>query len=240
MPIPGKSVNKLAFTLLSTLIAMLAVPVKSSIAAETVSIEQKAERFLFNEYSQTNPLARTKISIKPLSAALKQRHCNQPIAFEHKPGRASRANIKAVCQQPKWSIYISAIIEQWQPIAVTSRALSKGTILGDTDLYLKEFDVRRLNSPYYTDPGELIGRAVKRAVAANQIISPTLIKKRMLIHKGDLVYIEARKGAMTIRMSGVAQKGGALGEQIPVINNRSGKTVRGYVKSQGVVSVSGN
>ena len=145
--------------------------------------------------------------------------------------------MKAVCDKPKWTIFVTASIEQWQPVAVTSRALSKGTILGDSDIYLKEFDTRRVTTPYFTNPGELIGREIKRAITANQIISPTLVAKKLLIRKGDMVFIEARKGSMLIRMTGTAEQDGALGEQISAINSRSGKKVHGYVKSPGIISV---
>ena len=217
---------------------MLFVPVKSPLASESAALTQKAHQFLVDTYSPTAPLAETKVWVKPVAPELDKRHCNSPIAFNHTPGRGSRVSLKAVCMQPRWAIYISATIEQWLPLAVTSRALTKGTILGDADLYLKPFDIRRLNAPYFTDPGELVGRSMRRSISANQVITPSQVDKRLLIRKGDLVYIEASKGNMTIRMTGTAQRDGSLGEQVPVINTRSGKTVHGYVKSQGVVSVS--
>ncbi|MDO3386132.1 flagellar basal body P-ring formation chaperone FlgA, partial [Gilvimarinus sp. SDUM040013] len=110
----------------------------------------------------------------------------------------------------------SATIEQWQQIVVSSRALSKGTILGDSDVYLKEFDVKRLSSSYFSNPAELIGREIKRAISSNQIIPPSLVEKKLLIRKGDLVYIEAKKGSMSVRMTGTAQQNGSLGKQISV------------------------
>ncbi|WP_296059025.1 flagellar basal body P-ring formation chaperone FlgA [uncultured Amphritea sp.] len=231
--------KKNIFSTLITLIAMLAVPVKGTQAVETASLTQKAQHYLEEQYQKINPMARTIVRVSPLATALDSRRCNGPIAFIHAPGRATRTTTKAICNQPAWTIFISATIEQWQAVAVTSRALSKGTILGDSDIYLKEFDTKSLTSPYFTNPGELIGREIKRAVTSNQIISATLVEKKLLIRKGDLVYIEANKGAMTVRMTGTAQQDGSLGEQISVINSRSSKQVYGYVKSQGIISVNG-
>ncbi|WP_428035642.1 flagellar basal body P-ring formation chaperone FlgA [Amphritea sp.] len=207
-------------------------------AADSDSITQKAQQYLIHQYQIINPMARTVVRVTPLANALENRPCGHPISFIHAPGRASRITVKAVCKAPSWTIFISATIEQWLPVVVTSRALSKGTILGDSDIYLKEFDIQNLTSPYFTNPGELIGREIKRAVTSNQIISPTLVEKKLLIRKGDMVYIEAQKGVMLVRMTGTAEQDGALGEQITVINSRSGKQVHGYVKSQGVISVS--
>ena len=230
--------KKVAFVLLSTLIAILAVPVKSAPAATPGSIAQKAHAFLLKQYAQQAPLADTRITIKPLPPTLEKRRCNRPVAFIHAPSKGSRLSLKAVCEQPRWTIFMSATLEQWQPVAVSGRALTKGTILGDTDIFLKPYDIRRITSPYFTNPGELIGRSLRRSVSANQVITPSLVNKQLLVRKGDLIYIEATKGPMSIRMTGTAQRDGALGEQIPVINSRSGKTIYGYVVRQGVISVS--
>ena len=216
---------------------MLALPVKSTLANNLNSTTQKAHQHLLNQYQVIHPLARTVIKVKPLSAALDKRQCEAPISFIHAPGSSSRVSVKAICTRPAWTFFISATIEQWQQIVVSSRALSKGTILGDTDIYLREFDLKRLTSPYFSNPAELLGREIKRAIAANQVISPSLVEKKLLIRKGDLVYIEANKGLMSIRMTGTAKQNGSLGEQITVTNSRSGKSVQGYVKSRGVISV---
>ncbi|WP_290705596.1 flagellar basal body P-ring formation chaperone FlgA [Amphritea sp.] len=225
-------------TIIITLIAMLALPVKSALAVNLDSTTQKAHQHLINQYQVINPLARTVINVKPLPATLENRRCEAPISFVHAPGSSPRVSVKAICSRPAWTIFISATVEQWQQIVVSSRALSKGTILGDSDTYLREFDLKRLTSPYFSDPAELVGREIKRAIASNQVISPSLVEKKLLIRKGDLVYIEANKGAMSIRMTGTAKQNGSLGEQISVTNTRSGKTIRGYVKSRGIISVS--
>lgn len=218
---------------------MLALPVKSLLAEESLSITQTVQQYLEKQYQINHPMARTVVKVKPLAKVLDTRHCHSPITVRHTTRKSSRVSAKAICTQPNWTIFLSATVEQWQPIVLTSRALSKGTILGDSDIYLKTFDIKRLTSPYFTNPGELIGRAIKRSLAANQIISPNQVDKKLLIRKGDIVYIQANKGSMSVRMTGTAQQDGSLGEQIAVINNRSGKKVYGYVKSQGVISVNG-
>lgn len=235
----GFSVKIYTFSTIITLIAMLAVPVKGVQAEDSPSITKNAQHYLEKQYQISHPLARTIIKVKPLAQTLDKRQCNGPIAITHAPSRANRISAKAICQQPAWTIYLSATVEQWLPIVLTSRALRKGTILGDSDIYLKAFDIKRITSPYFTNPGELIGREIKRSIAANQVISPSQIEKKLLVRKGDVVYIEANKGPMSVRMTGTAQQDGSFGEQISVINNRSGKRVYGYVKSQGVVTVNG-
>lgn len=230
--------KKTVFTVIWTLITILAVPVKSASGAGLPTLEAKAQRYLYERYASMVPTARTVVTITPLSSHLQKQHCTQPIAFKHAPVRGSRASLKAICETPKWSIYMTGTIQQWQQIVAASRTISKGTILGDGDLFMKEIDIRTTRSPYFVDPGEVIGRSVKRAIGAQQIISPNALRKKLLIREGDLVYIEARKKGMTIRMTGIARQDGGQGEQISVENNRSGKVVRGYVVRKGVVRVS--
>ncbi|WP_164549047.1 flagellar basal body P-ring formation chaperone FlgA [Amphritea opalescens] len=231
--------KKYTFSTIITLIAMLAVPVKGALAEDSLLISQQAQQYLEKQYQISQPMARTIVKVKPLAKTLERRHCNEPITITHAPSRANRISAKAICHQPAWTIYLSATVEQWLPIVLTSRALRKGTILGDSDIYLKAFDIKRITSTYFTNPGELIGRELKRSIAANQVISPSQVEKKLLVRKGDVVYIQANKGPMSVRVTGTAQQDGSLGEQISVINNRSGKRVYAYVKSQGVVSVNG-
>lgn len=230
--------KKTAFTILWTLITVLAVPVKSAQGADIPTLEAQAGQYLYNLYAEMAPGARTIITVTPVNQHLRNKRCNTPVTFNHAPVRGSRASLKALCSSPKWSVYMTASIEQWQKIAVSSRALSKDTILGDSDLFMKEFDIRRTRSPYFVDPGEVIGRTTKRAIGAQQVISPNALEKKLLIRKGDLVYIEARQKGMMIRMMGVAKQDGSQGEQIAVENTRSGKTIRGYVTGKGVIRVS--
>ncbi|WP_432471950.1 flagellar basal body P-ring formation chaperone FlgA [Amphritea sp. HPY] len=223
---------------LITLIAIFAHPVKSYAGDIRTGITQQAENHLLSLYYAQAPLARTVIKLNPLPATLANRPCNQPIAFIHAPVRSSRLSLKAKCSSPEWTIFITGSIEQWRAIATSSRPLSKGTILGDRDIFLQDIDVRRFNKPYFLDASELIGRELKRSLGQHKPFSPSLLAKHMLVKKGDMVYIEAGVTNMQIRMTGTALQDGTMGQQISVQNNRSGKVVRGYVTAKGVINVS--
>lgn len=230
--------HSLLTTVLITLIAIFAHPVKSHAGNIRTGIAQQAEKHLISLYQAQAPLARTVIKLNPLPATLENRHCNKPIAFIHAPVRSSRISLKAKCDSPEWSIFITGSIEQWRVIATSTRPLSKGTILGDQDIFLQEIDVRRLNKPYFLDTSELVGRELKRSLGQHKPFSPSLLAKQVLIRKGDMVYIEASTTNMQIRMSGTALQNGSMGQQISVQNNRSGKLIRGYVTAKGVINVS--
>ena len=152
--------------------------------------------------------------------------------------RSNRISLKAKCDSPEWTIFITGSIEQWRVIATSTRPLSKGTILGDQDIFLRDIDVRRLNKPYFPDASELVGRELKRSLGQHKPFSPSLLAKQVLIRKGDMVYIEASTANMQIRMSGTALQDGSMGQQISVQNTRSGKLIRGYVTAKGVINVS--
>lgn len=228
-----------AFTaVLITFIAIFVVPVKSHADNNRTGIVQQAEKHLLSLYRVQTPLARTAIKLNPMPTTLANRPCNQPIAFIHAPARSSRLSLKAKCNSPEWTIFITGSIEQWRAIATSSRPLSKGTILGDQDIFLQDIDVRRLSKPYFLDASELVGRQLKRSLGQHKPFSPSLLAKHLLVRKGDVVYIKAGVTNMQIRMTGTALQDGTMGQQISVQNNRSGKVVRGYVAAKGVINVS--
>ena len=231
-------VNHSTITLICTFIAIFTLAVKAQAASYPAKIKQQTEDYLHSIYAVEQPLARTSINLKPLSPQLKLSRCKQPISFKHAPTRASRVSIAIQCSQPRWRVFLTGTIEQWLPVVRTTRPLSKGTILGDKDLVLVETDIRRVNKAYYTDRTELLGRQLKRTLGAKQLVSASSLSKYLMVRKGDLVVIEAKKGGMLIRMNGTAMEDGEQGKQINVRNSRSGRIVRAYVSRVGVVSVS--
>lgn len=231
-------VNNSTITLICTFIAIFTLAVKAQATPYHAKIKQQAEDYLHSIYTIEQPLARTTVRLKALSPQLKLPRCKQPISFKHAPTRASRVSIAVQCSQPTWRVFLTGTIEQWLPVVRTTRPMSKGTILGDKDLVLMETDIRRVNKPYYTDRTELLGRQLKRTLGIKQLISASSLSKHLMVRKGDLVVIEAKKGGMVIRMNGIAMDNGEQGKQINVKNSRSGRIIRAYVTRVGVVSVS--
>ena len=79
--------------------------------------------------------------------------------------------------------------------------------------------------------------AAKRALSEGTELRPTMLKKPVVIKRGDQTVITAGSGGLLVRMSGKALEDGVLGEQIRVQNLTSKRTIQGEVQSDGSVSI---
>jgi len=82
-----------------------------------------------------------------------------------------------------------------------------------------------------------MGKQSKKALAGNTVINSHHILPPLLVRKGDHVMIEARKGAMSVKMPGEALNDGREGRQIRVKNSRSQRIIKARVVAAGIVRV---
>jgi len=120
---------------------------------------------------------------------------------------------------------------------VTRRALPRGAPLGPDDVQLVERDVARLHQGYLDDPSDIEGMQLKRPVTAGTVLTGSLIQAPRLVKRGQRVTLEARTGAVAVRMAGEAVSDGSRGQRIRVRALDSRRIVEGVVVSPGVVKV---
>ena len=120
---------------------------------------------------------------------------------------------------------------------VANKSLLRDTILSDSDVSLAERDISALNQGYLTRLDEVMGNKLTRPIQPDQVISPNQLEMAEVVRRGDQVVITARSGSISVRMPGEAMADGAPGKQIPVKNQRSGRTIRARVTGPGQVEV---
>lgn len=150
---------------------------------------------------------------------------------------SSRITVQATCSTPQWSVYIPFKAEILKKVVLTNRALSKGTILQDSDLSVQKRNILPLNHGYYENASEVVGLATNTMIRAGAFLKPEGLSAPILINKGDLVTIKAQVPGIVISMHGVAQNNGAFGELVKVKNSSSNKVVEGKVISRGAIQV---
>jgi flagella basal body P-ring formation protein FlgA len=62
-----------------------------------------------------------------------------------------------------------------------------------------------------------------------------MLAAAIVVLREDSVIIEVTRGSLTIRTSGTALRSGKKGEQIPVRNDKSGRVIKAFVISPGLV-----
>ena len=86
------------------------------------------------------------------------------------------------------------------------------------------------------DPGTIIGKKTARAIAANKVIKPSLLKKIFLVKRNDYVKVNSQAGSISITLRGKALADGGLGDTISIArDNCKNNVVRAIVTGPGTV-----
>ncbi len=180
------------------------------------------------------------VRVGALDPRLRLQACSAPLeAFS--VSRATRGNALTVgvrCTAPQpWTIYVSARVIYRGPVVVAARALARGTVLTEHDLRVARKDVSAAPAGVLTDPGQAVGRRLRRPVAAGATLTSALLETVPVIERGQRVDLVAGSGALMVRMTGRALMDGAAGQRIRVRNVKSRKVVEGTVDPAGFVRV---
>jgi flagella basal body P-ring formation protein FlgA len=162
-----------------------------------------------------------RITIKPCLSALE---ANIP---ENHNGR--NVNVKINCNDPTpWYLFIPARIQVVVPVVVAKSIISKGSRVDASNVIIEYRDTLRIRGEILDDTKIVIGTRAKRKISAGAILTRNNI---CFVCKGSHVTLIAKSGTLMIKTSGIALKDGALGEQIQVENDSSGRTVTGRVSA---------
>lgn len=175
-----------------------------------------------------------------LDSRLRLQVCDDElIAFTHQQ-RISLGNqtIGVKCQSTSpWTVYVPVTVKLFQPVVVTTKAMSAKHILTADDLIVKRVDVSTLRRGYLKDKALVIGQELKYAVAIGTVISQSYVKPEKIVKRGELITLIATAGSMQVKMNGTAMSDASLGQRIKVKNNSSNRVVEGVVGAPGVVRV---
>jgi flagella basal body P-ring formation protein FlgA len=123
-------------------------------------------------------------------------------------------------------------------VATPVRWLKPKDMVGVEDLATMMVDVPSLTHDFVLDLEEAIGKQVLRPLPPRQPIRKIMLDHPPLVHKGDRVMIEVRRGDLLVQTLGLAKAAGKAGETILVQNQTSGRDVVGTVMAAGRVEVS--
>jgi flagella basal body P-ring formation protein FlgA len=96
---------------------------------------------------------------------------------------------------------------------------------------LTESDTSLLPRGYIVANEHAVGHKLRRAIKTGDPITPGLLETPAVIHRGQKVRLEARSGALTVRMAGIAKSDGILGQVIEFENQSSKRSIQAIVRS---------
>lgn len=132
---------------------------------------------------------------------------------------------------------VDADVRVSAPHVRARRALAHRETIAAADLERVTADVGRMPMEALPDEGALAGAKVSRPIAAGKTVLASMIASAQLVKSGDEVQTVVRIGALEARGAAIAAQGGALGDEIRVVNADSKRALRARVTGDGEVEV---
>ena len=134
--------------------------------------------------------------------------------------------------EPVRRVTLSAEAKVEQQVYVATRALARGEVVGPSDVEVRRMEVDRPISP--VTPGHV---RTTRYVRAGDLLRERLVEPVPDIAAGARVELMVVGERVAVRVTGIAEQDGWIGESITVRNESSGALVRGRVVDPATVRV---
>lgn len=175
-----------------------------------------------------------------LDPRLQLPQCTEDLeAFQQRGAKiTSRTVVGVRCNGANpWKVYVPVDVIVTETVLIARRTLPSGHVFTADDVTTEQRDVSRLVSGYLSRPGNLLGKTLKHSLMAGRIITPSMLKTHIMIHRGQTVTIVVRNDSINIRMMGKALTDGAENQRIRVENTDSKRVIEGIVRSPEQVEV---
>ena len=121
------------------------------------------------------------------------------------------------------------------PVAVTR--LAAGTVPGPDDIRMTRVRVNLVHTEIARDPAAIVGKQLKRQIAAGTPIAIADLMPPTQIARGEAVRMQLQANGLSLTGQGVALESGAAGDRIRVRNVSSQAVLEAEVAGPGVVRV---
>lgn len=177
-----------------------------------------------------------KIQVREIDERINIPFCASPFEFSTNtnPQQQSNLSIKVSCNNTNWYLFMHASVALIQKVVVSSENLSPGTLLSHANLELVEMDKNKLRGTTFNSIEDIVGARIKRRTRSGNIIGDRML---CFICKGDRVTIAAVSAGLSIKVYGVAEEDGVLGDTIQVRNISSDKLVFAKIASTSLVEI---
>lgn len=179
------------------------------------------------------------IEFNQLNSQLNLDFCLEPLKLDLPDALVlGRSQMKVSCESDRaWALNVPFNINLYTDVVVLNQPVARDTQLKAHHLDYRKVNLAQQRSGYYLKKDLVSGKLAKRALSGETILNGHLILPALLVHKGDQVIIMAKKGAMSVKMTGEALNDGREGKQIRVKNIRSNRIIRAKVVDIGLVVV---
>jgi flagellar basal body P-ring formation protein FlgA len=221
-------------------LALLALPLLCASPAQAAAAQSHAkirEVALAYLQTQTQSLPGTvSLQIGDIDSRTILRACTALEAFTPSGSQLiGRTSIGVRCnEKPGWSVFLQASIRVSTDMLVANRPLAQNTVLSANDFSLQSGE---LGQPgILIDPVQAIGKTLKFAIGAGQVLRQDMLRAPYLITQGQMADVRVNSRGFSVRASGQALNNGAQGQSVQV-RMASGQVISGMVAADGSVEV---
>ncbi|WP_245800990.1 flagellar basal body P-ring formation chaperone FlgA [Vreelandella utahensis] len=204
-------------------------------------ITEAADRFLKSfSQKQAQKGREVEYEIGSVDNRLSLNRCPQPleVEFAGDPKRSTRSTLLVSCEGDRpWRIFLSATVRIQVDGWVAERPISRGERLSSNMLRSSQVVLNEQRRSGFRDAEHMIGMQARRTIRAGTAITPRMLEKPLAVERGDRVVISAGNDVFSITTRGKAERSGRVGEQIPVVNENSGRRIRGRITEPGRVAI---
>ncbi|HEY8609783.1 MAG TPA: flagellar basal body P-ring formation chaperone FlgA [Roseomonas sp.] len=169
-------------------------------------------------------------------AAFTQLALEQP-AFEAATNRFSATLVVVAEGMPTLRQRIAGRAVATAAVVVAARRLSLGEVVGPGDLRLVRQRAERVRPGLATDPGQVVGKALRRPVGEGLAFAVNDLTLPIVIEKNASVIMVMEGPGVSMTAQGRAMAAAARGEIVPVMNLASRSVVEGQAIGPGRVRV---
>jgi flagellar basal body P-ring formation protein FlgA len=148
----------------------------------------------------------------------------------------TRIGVRCLEGPTRWNVFLPVTVRVFGPVVVAVSPLPAGTELQPSLLTTREADWAAERSPVVTDPVELDGRVLARALHADQPLRESHLRPIQWFASGDTVRVIARGRGFAVSSQGRAPTPGVAGRTARVRTD-NGRIVTGVARAEGVLEV---
>jgi len=180
------------------------------------------------------------VTVGRLDSRLRLAACEHPLESYMPPGRRrigkTTVGIRCNGLHP-WSMFVPVTVKVMTQVVVAKSSLSRGAIIGESDIGLEQRDISRLHRGYLEEKKVVLGKKLRQRMRQHQVITPSQLDTPHAVKRNNRVTIVASSKSLKIRVAGKALQNGSVGELIRVRNVSSKKELDARVIAPGIVEV---
>ncbi len=200
-------------------------------------VETRLERFVKQLYGENDDV---RVRFNPVTISRNEKTKIRNISFVEMPD----ANGAGICSLEleqnggrTRSVQVPFKVFTKRKIFMMRYPGKQGDIIRKGDISVKEIHLTGRNSEYPATAEDIIGRVLKRDIAANTVITRQVLEDQIALQRGDMVNIVLEGKGLLVRTKGKAIDKGRIGDTVRVKNVASGREVMGKVASGGTVVI---